>query len=86
MRYVYNLNNPKEREMYFEKRMRGIKRQINKTDINTGLAEAIREIQEELKYLNQSGINENAVNKEIKEEIENKLPDIIEKELKEIFK
>lgn len=86
MRYGYNLNNPKEREMYFQKRMRDIKRQINKTDINKGLAEAIRETQEEMKYFNQNENNEKAVNKAIKEEIENKLPDIIEKELKEIFK
>ena len=39
-----------------------------------------------MKYFNQNENNEKAVNKAIKEEIENKLPDIIEKELKEIFK
>lgn len=50
MRYGYNLNNPKEREMYFQKRQRDLKRQINTVDINDGLWEIIREHQNEIQY------------------------------------
>lgn len=48
MRYGYNLNNPKEREMYFQKRQRDLKRQINTVDINDGLWEIIKEHQNEI--------------------------------------
>ena len=50
MRYGYNLNNPKEREMYFQKRQRDLKRQINTVDINDGLWEIIKEHQNEIQY------------------------------------
>lgn len=50
MRYGYNLNNPKEREMYFQKRQRDLKRQINTGDINDGLWEIIKEHQNETQY------------------------------------
>lgn len=50
MRYGYNLNNPKEREMYFQKRQRDLKRQINTGDINDGLWEIIKEHQNEIQY------------------------------------
>ena len=50
MRYGYDLNNPKEREMYFQKRQRDLKRQINTGDINDGLWEIIKEHQNEILY------------------------------------
>ena len=50
MRYGYNLNNPKEKEMYFQKRQRDLKRQINTVDINDGLWEIIKEHQNEIQY------------------------------------
>ena len=50
MRYGYNLNNPKERKMYFQKRQRDLKRQINTVDINDGLWEIIKEHQNEIQY------------------------------------
>ena len=50
MRYGYNLNNPKERELYFQKRQRDLKRQINTVDINAGLWEIIKEHQNEIQY------------------------------------
>ena len=50
MRYGYKLNNPKERKMYFQKRQRDLKRQINTVDINDGLWEIIREHQNEIQY------------------------------------
>ena len=34
MKYGYDFNNPKERKMYFQKRQRDLKRQINTVDIN----------------------------------------------------
>ena len=50
MRYGYDLNNPKEREMNFQKRQRDLKRQINTVDINDGLWEIIKEHQNEIQY------------------------------------
>ena len=50
MRYGYKLNNPKERKMYFQKRQRDLKRQINTVDINDGLWEIIKEHQNEIQY------------------------------------
>jgi hypothetical protein len=47
---MYDLNNPKEREMYFQKRQRDLKRQINAVDINDGLWEIIKEHQNEIQY------------------------------------
>ena len=86
MRYGYDLNNPKEREMYFEKRKREMKRQINNTDINKGLIEIIEENQKEIQYFRERENNEKELNKDVKEEIEDKLQEIIVKELKEIIK
>ena len=69
MRYGYDLNNPKEREMYFEKRKREMKRQINNTDINKGFKEIIEENQKEIQYFRERENNEKELNKDVKEEI-----------------
>lgn len=50
MKYGYDFNNPKERKMYFQKRQRDLKRQINTVDINDGLWEIIKEHQNEIQY------------------------------------
>ena len=50
MKYGYDFNNPKERKMYFQKRQRDLKRQINTVDINNGLWEIIKEHQNEIQY------------------------------------
>ena len=86
MRYGYDLNNPKEREMYFEKRIREMKRQINNTDINKGFKEIIEENQKEIQYFRERENNEKELNEQVKEEIEDKLQEIIVKELTEIIK
>lgn len=50
MKYGYDFNNPKERKMYFQKKQRDLKRQINTVDINDGLWEIIKEHQNEIQY------------------------------------
>lgn len=95
MRYGYDLNNPIERNMFFEKHQRSLQRMFNsdkKTSLN--FAEVIKEIQEELNYFKQREKQEQEIEKRIQEEtnkrvqqqIEKELPNIIEKELSKLFK
>lgn len=85
MRYGYDFNNPKEREMYFEKRKREIRRQIDNVDINEGLKEIIEERQKEMEYFREREKEEKEL-KKIKAEIpKEELEKAITKALNSIF-
>lgn len=81
MKYGYDFNNPKEREMYFQKRQRDLKRQINTVDINDGLWEIIKEHQNEIQYFREREREDFQLTpeqeKQITEEIETAVNDLL---------
>lgn len=81
MKYGYDFNNPKEREMYFQKRQRDLKRQINTVDINDGLWETIKEHQNEIQYFREREREDFQLTpeqeKQITEEIETAVNDLL---------
>ena len=81
MKYGYDFNNPKERKMYFQKRQRDLKRQINTVDINDGLWEIIKEHQNEIQYFREREREDFQLTPEqenqISEEIETAVNDLL---------
>ena len=99
MRYGYDLNNPLEREKYFERFERNLKRANNKDlTLQEGLLQVMKEHKEEFEYFRQREEQEKYIRekvekqmrkeleKEIEKEIENKVKKKLDEIVKEMFK
>ena len=91
MRYGYDMNNPIEREMYFEKHQREMQRAADNTKtIQEKYNEFIKEQQAEFEYFRKRDLREKAAaaeaEKQIQEQIEKQLPQILDNVLNDLLK
>ena len=79
---MYDLNNPKEREMYLKKRENDLKRVFDKTKTpQEKYKEILEQQQEEIKYFREKQQQQEAEKKEILKEVE----ETTEKAIKEVL-
>lgn len=90
MRYGYDLTNPTEKQMYLDKKEKQMKRAQDTTKtLKEKYVEFIKQEQQEYKYFYNRDLQEKEAaeaEKQIKEQIEKELPQLLEKTMSDLLK